>query len=130
MPPVIWWHLEASQDNIKPKQCIGIYTEVTAWHLIYILHACAGGPLSAAVATFNVTADSQGSIALKFSASKDQAILGGLEVYHAGGGPPPMAPQHARETAVPPAAAPSYMPPAHGADLQAAAPWPEPSGKP
>ena len=94
------------------------------------MHACAGGPLSAAMATFDVTADSQGSIALKFTASRDQAIVGGLEVYRAGGGPPPTADKHAPETAVPPAAAPSYTPPAHGADLQAAAPWPQPSGEP
>ena len=84
-----------------------------------------GGPLAAAVASFNVTADKQGSIALAWTASVDQAIVGGLELYHAGEGPLPEPPAHVLKSAVPPAAAPAYSPLAYSAfELQAPAPAP------
>lgn len=96
----------------------------------------AGGPRAAAVATFPVTADSTGAIALTWTASKDQAIVGGLEVYEAGSptaaaaapsAAPASAPASAPESATSAAAAPAYAPPAYGAtDLQAAAPAPQP----
>ena len=47
------------------------------------LVACAGGPLAAATAAFKVTADSQGVIALRWAATRDQAIVGGIELYPA-----------------------------------------------
>ena len=85
----------------------------------------AGGPFAAAVASFNVTADKEGSIALTWTASVDQAIVGGLELYHGGEGPLPSPPADVREITVPPAAAPSYSPLAYSAfDLQAPAPGP------
>ena len=83
-----------------------------------------GGPFAAAVASFNVTADKKGSIALTWTASTDQAIVGGLELYHSKR-------QSSRDPAdvfasvVPPAAEPSYSPLDFSAsNLQAAAPGP------
>ena len=61
-----------------------------------------GGPLAAAVASFNVTADKKGSIALTWTASVDQAIVGGLELYHTGKGSPPKLPADISKSAVPP----------------------------
>ncbi len=84
-----------------------------------------GGPLAAAVASFNVTADKKGSIALTWTASVDQAIVGGLELYHTGKGSPPKLPADISKSAVPPAAAPSYSPLDFStSSLQAAAPGP------
>ncbi|CAL5223059.1 g5516 [Coccomyxa viridis] len=90
----------------------------------YDVIAEAGGPFAAAVASFNVTADKKGSIALTWTASTDQAIVGGLELYHSKR-------QSSRDPAdvfasvVPPAAEPSYSPLDFSAsNLQAAAPGP------
>ena len=87
-----------------------------------LVHA-PGGPLAAAVASFDVVADKEGSVALKWTASVDQAIVGGLEVYRAGEGPLPSPSVHVFKGVVPPAAAPSYSPlPYSALDLQAPAP--------
>lgn len=84
------------------------------------MHAV-GGPLAAAVVSFNVTADDKGSIALRWTASVDQAIVGGLEVYQS----EKDSLANVFKTAVPPVAAPSYSPLDHStSDLQAAAPEP------
>ena len=84
------------------------------------VHA-SGGPLAAAVVSFDVTADKEGSVALKWTASVDQAIVGGLELYPAEEG----SLAQVFKTAVAPAAAPSYSPLDHStAGLQAAAPGP------
>lgn len=75
---------------------------------------------------FNVSSDSNGVIALKFTATKDQAIVGGLEIYPAAGSP--RSTQDTHETAVPPAAAPDNTLITQGVqDLQAAAPWAQPN---
>ena len=84
-----------------------------------------GGPFAAAVVSFNVTADRKGSIALTWTAAVDQAIVGGLELYHAGGGPQPKTPEDVFESVVAPAVAPSYGPHDFSTlQLQAAAPGP------
>ena len=84
-----------------------------------------GGPFAAAVVSFNVTADKKGSIALTWTASVDQAIVSGLELYHTGGQSPSKFPADVFKSAVPPAAAPSYSPLDFSAsNLQAAAPGP------
>ena len=43
--------------------------------------------MAAATAAFNVTADGQGVIALSWAATRDQAIVGGIELYPAEGAP-------------------------------------------
>ena len=79
------------------------------------LDACAGGPLAAATAVFKVTANSQGVITLTWAATRDQAIVGGIELYPAERAP------HSVPEAAGAASAPA---PAPAAEAAAVAPAP------
>ena len=79
------------------------------------LVALAGGPLAAATAAFKATADSQGVITLSWAATRDQAIVGGIELYPA---------QRAQRSAPKAAGAAPAPAPARAAEQAALAPAP------